>query len=93
MDYRFKYDRKPPSDEQRRGEERRQSDTSRRMRGLAIGLSIPFSLVAGPVAGWLLGSWLDQRLDTQYWLIVLILLFTAASIYMVIELLAQLGRD
>lgn len=93
MDYRFKYDRKPPDEHERRSEDRRQGDTARRMRGLAIGLSIPFSLVAGPIAGWLIGTWLDQRLGTQYWLIVLILLCTAASIYMVIELLARLGRD
>jgi len=93
VDFRFKYSRTPPDEHEKRGEERRQTDTTRRIRGLAVGLSIPMSLVAGPVAGWLIGGWLDRELGTGYWMTVLILLCTAASIFMVIELLAQLGRD
>lgn len=92
MDFRFKYDREPPDEHVKRGEDRRQTDTTRRVRGLAIGLSIPMMLVSGPIAGWIVGGWLDHKLGTGYWLAVLILLFTAASIYMVIELLTHLGR-
>lgn len=93
MDYRFKFSRKPPDEHEERAEQRTVSETKRRMRGLAIGMSIPASLVAGPVAGWLVGGWLDHHFGTGYWLIVLILLFTVASIYTVIELLISLGRE
>lgn len=93
MDYKFKYDRDRPDEAKQRGMQREQKETTRRMRGMAIGLSIPASMVAGPIAGWLVGGWLDNHFGTGFWMITLILLFTAASIYTVIEMLALLGRN
>ena len=93
MDFRFKYRRTKSSLPEVKREQREQSEVVRRMRGLAVGVSIPMSMVAGPVAGWLIGSWLDQRFGTAYWLPVLILVGTAAGIMMVIEMLVKLGRS
>jgi F0F1-type ATP synthase assembly protein I len=93
VDFRFKYRRKPPDAAEQRAEERLDSDRVRRVRGLAIGLSIPLSLVAGPLAGWLAGGWLDRTLGTGYWTPVLIVLGTAAGLKMVIDMLIRLGQD
>jgi len=93
MDFRFKFRRGRPSGEEQSREQREDGELARRMRGMAYGVSIPFSLVAGPVAGWFAGSWLDQHYGTSFWLPVLILLFTAAAMWTVIEMLLRLGRS
>ena len=93
MDFRFKFKRSKPTPEERRREERERRDTHKRMRGLAVGLSIPISLVAGPLGGWLIGSWLDSILGTSYWMLVLIILGTVAGFKLVVDLLARLGSE
>ncbi len=63
------------------------------MRGVAIGLSIPMGMVAGPVGGWLIGSWLDSALGTGFWMITLVCLGTVSGIWMTIEMLMKLGKE
>ncbi|MBM4049277.1 MAG: AtpZ/AtpI family protein [Planctomycetes bacterium] len=36
--------------------------------------NIPIMLAAGPVLGYFLGSWLDSKLGTQPWLVVVLAL-------------------
>ena len=93
MDYRFKFDRKKPAEHERTNHEREERDRFKRMRGLAIGLSIPMTLIGGPVAGWLIGSWLDHALGTGFWMVVMIVLGTAAGFCAMIEMLIKLGRE
>lgn len=93
MDFRIKYDRKRPDKYERANEARTERDRLKRMRGLAIGLSIPMTLIGGPVAGWLLGLWMDNLFQTGYWLIVMIVLGTIAGFVAMIEMLVKLGRQ
>ena len=93
MDYRFKYHRGRKAPEELQGEKKREADTLLRTRGLAIGLSIPMSLLSGPLAGWLLGSWLDRIFRTGYWTLTLILLGTVAGLKLVIDMLIKLGKQ
>jgi len=41
--------------------------------------NIPIMLAAGPVLGYFLGSWLDARLGTQPWLVVVLALLGFAA--------------
>jgi F0F1-type ATP synthase assembly protein I len=93
VDFRFKYRRKKPADHELADEARRERDQLKRMRGLAIGLSIPMTLVGGPVAGWLLGAWMDSLFSTSYWTIVMVVLGTVAGFVAMIEMLIKLGRE
>lgn len=63
------------------------------MRGVAIGMSIPMGMVGGPIGGWLVGSWLDKTLGTDFWMITLVCLGTASGIWMTIEMLIKLGKE
>jgi len=65
----------------------------KRMRSMAVGLSVPATLVSGPVAGWLIGTWLDNRLGTGYWMVVLIIIGTIAGFKLMIDMLIKLGRE
>jgi F0F1-type ATP synthase assembly protein I len=94
MDFRFKYRRHPdasvtPEVEQR--EDVLGEETERRVQGLALGLSIPSTLLGSVVAGWLLGSWLDRLLHTSFLIIVFILIGTAAGLTMTVRLLGNLN--
>ncbi len=94
MDFRFKYRRHPDSELEKlrqRNEKRQERDRVSRMRGLAYGMSIPMTLAAGPVGGWLLGSWLDRSLNTGFWMITLILLGTIAGLASTIRMLSRLS--
>ena len=93
VDYRFKYRRTRAEPHESAEEERVERDRLKRMRGLAIGVSIPMTLVAGPLVGWLVGSWLDRMLGTGYWMVILIVLGTAAGFVAMIEALIVLGRQ
>ena len=93
MDFRFEYRRKPPEEHELRGDQRVEADRVKRMRGLALGISIPMTLVAGPLLGWLLGAWLDRLLGTGYWLVVMIVLGTIGGFVAMIEALIMLGRQ
>jgi F0F1-type ATP synthase assembly protein I len=93
VDYRFQYRRHKPAPEELEGQKRREKDALIRARGLAIGLSIPMSLAAGPLGGWLLGSWLDRLFHTGFLTLTLILLGTVAGLKMTVDMLAKLSRD
>ena len=95
MDFRFRYNRKPPPPEVLAREEQQEEEVERRAQGLAYGLSIPFTLAGGPISGWLLGSWVDKLAHTEQthiWTLVLILIGTAASMKMTIDLLSKLNQ-
>ena len=92
VDFRFKYRRHKASDQEIRREQQSEEDRSKRMRGVSYAFVIPAYLVSGTVAGWLAGSWLDQRLGTAFWLPLLVVMFTVASFAMVIRLMASLNR-
>lgn len=93
MDFRFKYDRKKPAEHELAEQARAEHDRLKRMRGLAIGLSIPMTLIGGPVAGWLLGVWMDSLFGTTYWMIVMVVLGAVAGFVAMIEMLVKLGRE
>lgn len=93
MDFRFKYRRKRPADYELAEEARTERDLLKRMRGLAIGLSIPMTLIGGPVAGWLLGLWMDHLFSTSYWTIVMVVIGAVAGFVAMIEMLVKLGRE
>jgi len=92
VDFRLKYRRKQPTEQQLQGEKQREHEILKRTRGLAIGLAIPFTLASGPLMGWLVGAWLDKLLGTSYWLIVLILAGTIGSLKLTIDMLVRLER-
>jgi F0F1-type ATP synthase assembly protein I len=91
VDPRFKYRRHKTSDQQGKKDAESERDRVQLNRGMGFALVIPTYLVMGPVSGWLLGSWLDQRMGTAFWLPTLIVLCTVASFSMVIRLLAKIN--
>lgn len=93
MDFRFRYRRGRPVKEELERERREEKDASLRAKQLAIGLSIPFSLLSGPIGGYFLGQWLDERLNTSYWMPVMIMIGLAAGFKMVLDQLAYLGKS
>lgn len=93
MDFRFKYDRKPPPPVVREERKRQEQATVLRGRQLAYGLAIPTILLSGPLGGWLLGGWLDKLLGTQFVMILLILLGTASSFKLIIDMLGKLSES
>jgi hypothetical protein len=92
MDFRFQYDRHkaPPESLQRR--EQQAADNLRLSRGLAYGLTIPTIMLTGPIGGWLVGSWLDSHLHWGFATILLILLGTAASFSLMIQMLGRINQ-
>jgi len=92
MDYRFQFNRHKVPPETQATRERRVQDNQRSMRGLAYGTTIPMALLSGPLGGYFLGSWLDAHFHWQFATILLIVLFTAGSFALVIEMLARLSK-
>jgi F0F1-type ATP synthase assembly protein I len=91
MDFRFKYDRRPPPPEVEMERKRQQQQAVLGGRQLAYGLAIPSIMVSGPLGGWLLGNFLDNLLGTQFVMILLILIGTASSLKLVIDMLTRLS--
>ena len=92
MDFRFKYNRRPPPPEVVAREEAQEDEVERRAQGLAYGLSIPFTLLGSVFAGWLIGAQLDKLFHTSFLVIVFILLGTASGLSMTIRLLSRLNQ-
>jgi F0F1-type ATP synthase assembly protein I len=92
VDFRFKYRRHKPVKEELAREQRETQDSTLRARQLALGLSIPFSLLSGPIGGFFLGQWLDQRFHTAYWMPVMILLGLATGFKMVFDQINALNK-
>lgn len=60
--------------------------------GLAI--TIPMMLLAGPLVGWFIGSWLDKKFGTNPWLlIILLVLGTTASVRETIKIIKEISKD
>jgi F0F1-type ATP synthase assembly protein I len=93
VDYRFAYRRKKPGEHELAEEQRQERETVRRMRGLAIGLSIPMFLAAGPLGGWIIGALLDKWLGTSWLMPTLIILSTIAGFKMAIDMLLRLNKS
>jgi F0F1-type ATP synthase assembly protein I len=93
VDFRFRYDRHRRPPEYKVDTQRREQDTQLRMRGLAIGLTIPTALAGGPLGGWLLGSWIDRLAGTHIWMPILTIGGTLAGLASVLEMLIKLGRQ
>jgi F0F1-type ATP synthase assembly protein I len=91
MDFRFHYDRHKPPPAVVKQRQRKEQQTVLGGRQLAYGLAIPSIMISGPVGGWLLGSWLDKVLGTQFVMILLILLGVASSFWAVIDMLTKLN--
>jgi F0F1-type ATP synthase assembly protein I len=92
MDFRFKYRRHKPAREELQREAKEVKDSTLRARQLALGLSIPFSLLSGPVGGYFLGHWMDERFNTSYWMPVMIMLGLATGFKMVFDQINALNR-
>jgi len=92
VDFRFKFRRQRAKEHEQANEQRIERDRVSRMHGLAVGLSIPMTLIAGPLLGWLAGAWLDRALSTSHWTMMLIVLGTIAGFIAMIEMLVLLGR-
>lgn len=64
------------------------------MRQIGVFMTIPFVLAVPPVLGWLIGSWLDGKLNSApYLMYFCILLGFAAGIKEVIRLIKRYGND
>lgn len=64
------------------------------VRNIGIVVTIPMVFVAGPVAGFLIGQWIDQKWSTDPWArVVLSLLGFIASIKQVVELIKRTAKE
>ena len=69
-------------------------EQARLARQVGLLTAIPFILLAGPVLGYLVGSWLDRKLGTEpILLIVLLLVGLAASGRETYGLIQLAGRE
>ncbi len=66
----------------------------RRYRQIGTLAGIPAMLIAGGLVGFLLGQWLDHRLDTAPWMqLVFFFLGMGAAIRNIMRLLKQVQND
>ncbi len=93
MDFRFKYRKKPPSREELAEQQREEEIRVVQSRGLALGYAIPSALLSGPLAGWLIGSWIDKQQGTEHWMLICILLGTFAGFATMIRMIMVLGKS
>jgi len=64
------------------------------LRGVGFASSIGFLLVASTVIGWFFGSWLDRKLGTDPWLmLVFTLLGVAAGFYETFRVITRISKD
>ena len=92
MDPRFRYRRHKSSAQEQKKDQETERERLQRTRGMSFALVIPAYLAFGPVSGWLLGSWLDKRMDTDFWLPTLVVAMTIVSFVMVIRLMASVNK-
>lgn len=57
------------------GSHKRKNDNRINIRQLGLLSTIPILLAVGPLVGFFLGRWLDQKLGTQPFLLVIFLIF------------------
>jgi F0F1-type ATP synthase assembly protein I len=92
MDFKFKYRRGRPVPAELKREEAEAAEDTLRARGMALGLSIPAYFISGIGGSYFLGRWLDGRFQTNYWLIVCLLLGIVGSFALVIMQLTRIGK-
>lgn len=64
------------------------------MRNVGILVTIPMVFVAGPLVGFFIGTWMDQKWGTEPWgKTMLILLGFVASVKQVIEFLKSATKE
>jgi F0F1-type ATP synthase assembly protein I len=64
------------------------------VRNIGTIVTIPMVFVAGPVVGFLIGNWIDEKWQTDPWAkVVLSLLGFIASIKQVIELIKRTTKE
>ncbi len=69
-------------------------DAGRRLRSIGFLTAIPFILMFGPLIGYLIGHWLDGRLGTDpYLMVVFIVLGFVAAGKEVWSLIQKASRD
>ncbi len=63
-------------------------------RQLGIAVTIPMTLLAGPLVGWFIGSWLDKWFGTKPWLLVILLVLgTVAGVRQTIHMIKEISND
>ena len=63
-------------------------------RQMGIAVTIPMTLLAGPLVGWFAGSWLDGKFGTKPWfLVILLALGTIAGVRQTIKMIKDISRD
>ena len=74
--------------------ERKPDDKFKLARQMGIAITIPMVLLAGPLVGWFIGSWLDKKFGTEPWFLTIMLIMgLAAGIRQTIQLIKQISRD
>lgn len=64
------------------------------MKQFAIYLTIPFVLAVPPILGWLVGTWLDEKLHTKpYFMYFMILLGFAAAFREFYRIIKRYGDE
>ena len=64
------------------------------IRGVGFASSIGILLVACTVVGWLFGTWLDKRLGTEPWMmLVFSVLGIAAGFYETFRFIIRMSKD
>lgn len=64
------------------------------VRQMGLAITIPMMLLAGPLVGWFIGSWLDKKFGTNPWLlIILLVLGTTASVRETIKIIKEISKD
>ena len=63
------------------------------MRQIGVFMTIPFVLAVPPILGWLIGSWLDTKIDTApYLMFIFIALGFIAGVRETIRLIKRFGN-
>lgn len=66
----------------------------KRMKQMMIYVTIPFVLAIPPVIGWLIGTWLDTKLDTKpYFMYFLIFLGFISGFRELYRMLKRFGNE
>ena len=61
------------------------------IRTAGLGMTIPFTLLAGPLLGFLVGSWLAGLCETSWVMPTAVILGLAGSIRLTIQMLRQMS--
>ena len=63
-------------------------------RQLGIAVTIPMVLLAGPLVGWFIGSWLDKKFGTHPWLVIIVsIMGFIAGVRQTIHMIRDISHD